>query len=219
MFEAYRGMYDQVKITGITAKIRGLNGSSALTMANTPTICTAWDRNGLEQSSAQSEPLLSYQTVSSYSSAVITNWSPGNAFRMTRHLYPSTLSEKSYYAACGSFDLADAIRNPASTYSNQNGVDFKPILLVGAYAGFATTAQQSIGLMIEFDITCSFRGLRRYSIASDTAANQISSMAGSYLNGQDGTAVTANLTTNWTRINNDGDVQSQEIPIKPEPEE
>lgn len=224
MFAAYRGMYDQVKITGITAKIRGLNGSTALTMANTPTICTAWDRNGLEQTSTQAEPLLSYNTVSSYSSAVITNWSPGNAFRVTRHLYPSTLSEKSYYAACGAFDVNDRTRNPAASYSNENGVDFKPILLIGAYSGFQTEAQQSIGLMIEFDINVTFRGLRRYSVVPETAAEQISGMAGTYLNGAgaipgtstQGQNQVAALTGNWTYVNNDGTVQSEEIPVKPE---
>nr|UCS96297.1 MAG: capsid protein [Cressdnaviricota sp.] len=222
MFQAYSGMYDQVKITGITARIRGLNGSSALTLANTPTICTAWDRNGLEAPTSGS-PLLSYQTVSSYSSSLITNWSPGNAFRVTRYIYPSTISEKSYYASCGalSSNVTAADRNPAASFTNISGQDFKPILLIGAYAGFAGSVQQSIGLMIEFDISVSFRGLRRYSISEDENDVQISSMAGNYLNGADGTVNAAYQSSNWTRVNNDGDIgttsaTNEEIPIKAE---
>ena len=215
MFDAYRGMFDQVKISGITARISGLNGSSAITMANTPTICTAWDRNGIE-AAINNPTYLSYQTVSSYSSAIISNWSPGNAFKITRRLYPSTLSEKSYYVSCGSLSVQEPSRNPAYSFVYQNGIDFKPLLLVGAYAGFATAAQQSIGLMIEFDVACVFRGLRRYSTASDNAASQISAMAGTFLDGQSGNVISASSTDNWTRVNNDGDVGNGEIPIKPE---
>lgn len=215
MFDAYRGMFDQVKISGITARISGLNGSSAITLANTPTICTAWDRNGIETGS-NTPTYLSYQTVSSYSSAIISNWSPGNAFKITRRLYPSTLSEKSYYASCGALSLNEPLRNPGASFVSQNGIDFKPLLLIGAYAGFATAAQQSIGLMIEFDVVCVFRGLRRYSTTSDNAAAQISSMAGSCLDGQSGTVIVPNDTDNWTRVNNDGDVNSEEVPVKPE---
>lgn len=207
MFESYRGMYDQVKIAGITARIRGLNGSSALTLNNTPTICTAWDRNGLEPSNAaETTAAISYQTVSSYSSAIITNWSPGNAFKVTRHLYPSTISEKSYYAACGALAGADTDRNPAADFLSHTGSNFKPILLIGAYAGFAATAQQSVGLMIEFDITCSFRGLRRYNTTADPDATQIADMAGVFLNGQLAEKQTAAITGQWTRVNNDGDI-------------
>lgn len=213
MFEAYRGMFDQVKISGITARISGLNGSSAITLANTPTICTAWDRNGLE-ANANSPTFLSYQTVSSYSSAIISNWSPGNAFKITRRLYPSTLSEKSYYASSAALSLNDPIRNPTIYYTNQNGVDFKPILLIGAYTGFATNAQQSIGLMIEFDVVCVFRGLRKFAVSADDAASQISTMAGSCLNGQTGNIIRANNTAHWTRVNNDGDIVEEEIPEK-----
>lgn len=209
MFDAYRGMYDQVKITSITARIRGLNGSSALTLNNTPSICTAWDRNGLEPSNAsESANAISYQTVTSYSSAIVSNWSPGNAFRINRHIYPSTISEKSFYVPCGAFTSEDPTRNPAYDFNTHLGTNFKPILLIGAYSGFQSTVQQAIGLMIEFDITCAFRGLRRYSVVADTAAQQIADMAGNFLDGADGTQYAATSSTNWTRVNNDGDINT-----------
>lgn len=229
MFSAYRGMYDQVKMSGVSARIRGLNGSSALTLSNTPTIVTAWDRNGLESlanpptvvSSGQ-QPFLSYQTVSSYSSAVVSNWSPGNAFRVNRYIYPSTISEKSYYCPTGALSVESLERNPAATFATQNGVDFKPILMIGAYAGFAGSVNQAIGLMIEFDITVSFRGLRRFSVTSDDAATQLASMAGTFLNGQSGELNTTNAQSAWTRVNNDGVIEgtgaptsSEEIPTSP----
>lgn len=227
IFSAYNGMYDQVKISGISAKIRGLNGSSAITLSNTPTICTAWDRNGLESASPNALPTIDYNTVSSYSSAVISNWSPGNAFRITRRLYPSTMAEKSYYASCGSLNFVSnsgssvaenqvLIRNPASSYVYITGQEFKPILLIGAYCGFTTTVEQSIGLMIEFDITTKFRGLRKFTTAVDDTTQQIANMAGTFLDGASGTVLSANLTGNWTRVNNDGVIQGTGAPTDPE---
>lgn len=221
MFTSYRGMYDQVKLMGVTARIRGLNGSSALTLSNTPTICTAWDRNGFdntedENSGVNSVPHLSYSTLTSYSSSIISNWSPGNAFKITRHIYPSTISEKSYYVSCGALTASTPLRNPAVSFLTQNGVNFKPLLLIGAYCGFAGTTQQSIGFMIEFDITCAFRGLRKWSITADPNADQILIMAGEYLNGQSGNIVEPIQNGNWVRTNNDGVIQDPgEVPTAP----
>lgn len=216
MFQAYRGMYDQVKLNGISARLRGLNGSTALTNANTPTICTAWDRNGLEPTNAaETQSVMSYQTATSYSSAIISNWSPGNAFRMIRRIYPSTIAEKSYYASTGCFTVDDVSRNPAIDPLYHVGTGFKPILLIGAYTGFTTNAQQSIGFMVEFDITCTFRGLRRYSLTADAAETQISAMAGKFTNGATGDLETASAATSWTAVNNDGFPQSSEAPTAP----
>lgn len=216
MFQSYRGMYDQVKLNGVSAKIRGLNGSTAITNANTPTICTAWDRNGLEPTNAaETQSVMSYQTATSYSSAIISNWSPGNAFRITRRLYPSTIAEKSFYASTGCFTVDDVSRNPAIDPLYHVGTGFKPILLIGAYAGFITTALQSIGFMVEFDITCTFRGLRRYSLTTDDAETQISAMAGKFTNGANGDLEIASASDAWKAINNDGSVQTTEIPTAP----
>lgn len=212
IFSAYAGMYDQTKIIGITAKIRGLNGSSALTLSNTPTICTAWDRNGLDSStttsSGDSTPLVTYSDISSYSSSIITNWSPGNAFKITRRLYPSTISEKSYYAATQALTSSSPTRNPAYNFLTSDGQNFKPILLIGAYTGFQTSVNQAVGFMIEFDITTVFRGLRRFSSTADTPTQQIAAMAGSYMNGQNGLKINNVEGQAWTRVNNDGNIQS-----------
>lgn len=209
MFTAYRDMYDQIKINGITARIRGLNGSTALSMANTPTICTAWDRNGLEPQTPDgaATPIVTYNDVTSYSSAIINNWSTGNAFRITRHIYPSTISEKSYYAACAALRSNEVNRNPGADFIQHTGVDFKPILLIGAYLGFQGATLQSIGFMIEFDITCTFRGLRRYSTVPDTSATQISFMAGSYIQGNTGQQATSSAVNNWKKQNNNANVE------------
>lgn len=217
IFSAYANMYDQIKINGVTARIRGLNGSSALTLANTPTIVTAWDRNGLDNTTASNQnaeapPIVTYNNVSAYSSAIITNWSPGNAFKITRHLYPSTMSEKSYYVQSSALTANATTRNPSSDYISRDGQSFKPILLVGAYCGFTTSVAQAIGFMIEFDITTTFRGLRKYQLTADNATDQIANMAGAYLNGANGASVANVGGTAWTRINNDGVIQGTGAP-------
>lgn len=212
IFSAYAGMYDQTKIAGITAKIRGLNGSSALTLSNTPTICTAWDRNGLDTSTiaqpSDNTPIVTYTDIASYSSSIITNWSPGNAFKITRRLYPSTISEKSYYAATQSLTSSSSSRSPARDFLTIDGQNFKPILLIGAYTGFQTPVDQAVGFMIEFDITTVFRGLRKFSTIADNATRQIAAMAGSYMNGQNGLKINNVEGQAWTRVNNDGNIQS-----------
>lgn len=205
-------MYDQIKLNGITAKIRGLNGSSAITLSNTPTIVTAWDRNGLDNTTSPAQnvsnpPIVTYNNVSAYSSAIISNWSPGNAFKITRHLYPSTMSEKSYYITSSSLTANATGRNPALDYVSRDGQNFKPILLIGAYCGFTTTVAQAIGFMIEFDITTTFRGLRKYQLTPDSTADQISLMSGVYLNGSNGAAISSVTGTAWTRVNNDGNIE------------
>lgn len=220
IFSAYSGMYDQVKITGITAKIRGLNGSSALTLSNTPTICTAWDRNGLDTAilpnTADTTPNLTYNDITAYSSSIVTNWSPGNAFRITRHLYPSTMAEKSYYITTQSLSLSQASRNPSFSITTQEGQNFKPLLLIGAYCGFTTSVDQAVGFMIEFDITVTFRGLRKTSSTADSPADQISNMAGSYVNGANGKDVNNVEGVAWTRVDNDGVIQGTGAPTSKE---
>lgn len=220
IFSAYSGMYDQVKITGITAKIRGLNGSSALTLSNTPTICTAWDRNGLDTAilpnTTDTTPNLTYNDITAYSSSIVTNWSPGNAFRITRHLYPSTMAEKSYYITTQSLSLSQAARNPSFSITTQEGQNFKPLLLIGAYCGFTTSVDQAVGFMIEFDITVTFRGLRKTSSTADSPADQISNMAGSYVNGANGKDVNNVEGVAWTRVDNDGVIQGTGAPTSKE---
>lgn len=210
MFVAYRGMYDQIKLTGVTARIKALNASSALTLSNTPSIVTAWDRNGIdigEPGADEASPLyFSYDVVSSYSSALLTNWSPGNSLKITRHLYPSTISEKSYYVPSVYLSVNDPVKNPSQTIASQTGQNFKPLLLLGAFTGFAAPADQSVGFMIEFDINVVFRGLRRYSVSQGQTTDQITQLAGVYYDGNTGQFQTASANENWARQNNNGDI-------------
>lgn len=225
IYNAYSAMYDQVKMTGITAKIRGLNGSSALTLSNNPTICTAWDRNGLDNTGANAfdsskAPLIVYNDLTAYSSSVLSNWSPGNAFKVTRHLYPSTLAEKSYYVSTGALKANSSNRDPSFDFLTRDGQPFKPILLIGAYCGFNTSVPQAIGFMIEFDISVVFRGLRRTSYSVHNANTQVLAMAGEYLNGANGEIINLVDSTAWTRVNNDGNIQlANGQPLNPIPTE
>lgn len=228
LFSSYGGMFDQVRITGIKAKITGLNAGTAITMANTPTICTAWDRNGLDLLPAGNNVApFTYNTVASSSSAIVQSWSPGNAFKITRRLYPSTMSEKSYYAPCTSLRTNDSDSSPAYTDTVHSGQSFKPVLLIGAFLGYQAAALQSLGFMVEFDISCTFRGLHKAIISSDPS-EQLAEMAGIYRVGITpgsgtttlyGEVVRSVSADNWKYVNNDGDVDEEEVPVAPVKEE
>lgn len=66
--------------------------------------------------------------------------------------------------------------------------------------------------MIEFDITVTFRGLRKFSTDADNPTQQISRMAGSYMNGADGDNYNNVTGRAWTRVNNDGVIQGTGAP-------
>ena len=81
-FENYMGMYDQYKINAIRASMEMTNISNELLSATKfPSVCTAWDRNGIKISTVNTRPdlgaghevykycLPSYKEVCSYSSA------------------------------------------------------------------------------------------------------------------------------------------------------
>ena len=122
-YQSYANMYDQVKINGITLKLSPTSWSFNTQGTNqfqAVTVCTAWDRTGLSSEQvkliANNVPIEGdnigvigldgnsdglYVKINdelpTYSSAVTKNLNPGSSFTIKRYLYPSTLSEKSYY--------------------------------------------------------------------------------------------------------------------------
>ena len=123
-YASYANMYDQVKINKCTVKITPYQFpiinqvlSQSLPYYNSYTIVTAWDRTGisLEQTRVRNinpdDPIIgtnnnsnglyvtiSGQDVSTYSSAITKNVNPNSNTTFSRTIYPSTISEKSFYA-------------------------------------------------------------------------------------------------------------------------
>lgn len=125
-YQSYASMYDQVKINRIRLKLTPTQWSfnTQDTKAfQAITIVTAWDRTGLsmEQIKLISEHVQDdgiigkegntdglYVTmnedISTYSSAMTKSLNPGSSFSTTRTIYPSSLSEKSYYVNTADLD-------------------------------------------------------------------------------------------------------------------
>lgn len=151
----YAPMYDQVKLVGVRAKINGAVQGTNVNAYLTPTVATAWDRNGLSQS-------LNVEQVYTYSSLITKAWSLGNSFVTTRSIYPSTMAEKSQYVATQSINNdATDVNNPCNPTQVQ-AIPFKPTLIVSiSLPTGGLTTPQSFVWNIEFDITVKFRGLRK----------------------------------------------------------
>jgi len=122
----------------------GLTGSTAASnnFYNSYTIVTAWDRSGLSDEqlewvnyskenqnliigdAADSDGLyvnLTGAEVATYSSAISKNVNPNSATSITRTIYPSTISEKSYYVSTA--DLKKWYEAYDSAYARYRGIE------------------------------------------------------------------------------------------------
>ena len=157
-YNAYSQMYDQVKIDYVRVKINGAVQGNNTNSFITPTVVSAWDRNGLlsTQLNAETGILLHPDDVRSYGSAISKPWSLGNSFVMTRKIAPSTMQEKSTYIASTSVITAP-LTNEA--------LPFNPTLLLDIMIPSGTTFVQTLQFSLEFDIVCTFRGIRKSTLA------------------------------------------------------
>lgn len=169
-FSNYSGMYDQMHLDGVKVRLLGAVQANNSNQYLTPTVVTAWDRNGLDANGAGNVPQPTYPEISTYSSCFSKSWSLGNAFVQNRSLYPSIMSEKSQYVSplslvdpspTNTSVLNSPERNPANG-ARSPSIPFKPQFLVGvttptALLGTTTTFQFNA----ELDIQVTFRGLRK----------------------------------------------------------
>lgn len=161
-FNNYAPMYDQMKIDKIRLKITGSQGGSAQTANISPTVVTAFDRNGIDAGQT-----VSVETVSTYSSSQIKSWSVGNAFVMYQTIYPSTIMEKGQYVPTDSLTSPEADDSPSNPCTNESfsALPFKPITFLGVSTGFNVTAANAFAFTIEYEYTVTFRGMRKPSVA------------------------------------------------------
>ena len=169
-FENYMGMYDQYKINAIRASMEMTNISNELLSATKfPSVCTAWDRNGIKISSVQTNPgvqpgnevyaycLPSYQEVCSYSSANEKTIYYGSRWGVIRQLDAASMMEKSIYLP--TTNTRDVLSH-GNMYASWN-----PMLLIAIKA--STTDPQldrasKISIHWQFDVT--LRGLRKVAV-------------------------------------------------------
>lgn len=167
-YSNYSGMYDQMHLDGVKAKITGVQQAQNSSSYLTPTIITAWDRNGFDVDSSGNVVQVPTATdVASYSSAVTKAWSLGNSFQTTRSIYPSIMAEKSQYVSplsllpiTSSSSANTPDRNPVSP-TRTTAIPFKPQLLIAVSTPSALTTNTTFTFSIELDIQVTFRGLRK----------------------------------------------------------
>ena len=110
MFMNYATMYDQYKLNAVRVGVEMTYiGNQLLNSATFPSICTAWDRNGVRPRTVIVNPdaeaqnqyrgfvLPVYDTVSSYSSANEKTIYYGARWGVVRQLDASSMMEKSVY--------------------------------------------------------------------------------------------------------------------------
>lgn len=161
-------MYDQMHLDGVKARITGVQQAQNTSSYLTPTVITAWDRNGFDvtsDGSATSPPTAT--DITSYSSAISKAWSLGNSFQINRSIYPSIMSEKSQYVSplsllpLSSTSTANTVeRNPVNP-TRTPSVPFKPQLLIAITTPSALTTNTTFTFNVELDIQVTFRGLRK----------------------------------------------------------
>lgn len=151
----YAPMYDQLKLTGVRVKINGSIQGTNVNAYLTPTVTTAWDRNGITNNQYAA-------VISTYSSAISKPWSLGNAFTQTRSVFAQTMSEKSQYLATTALSKpttdAESPRNPTPA----SAIPFKPQLLLQVALPIGSAlGGQTMSFNCELDMMVKFRGLRK----------------------------------------------------------
>lgn len=163
-FENYMGMYDQYKINAVRASMEMTSISNELLSATKfPSICTAWDRNGIKISTVDTDPegghayaycLPSYSEVCSYSSANEKTIYYGSRWGVIRQLDAASMMEKSVYLP--TTNTRDVLSH-GNMYSAWN-----PMLLIAIKSSTVDDAldrPSKISIHWQFDVT--LRGLRK----------------------------------------------------------
>lgn len=172
-YSNYSPMYDQMKIDKIRVKLTGSRLASATVEGAAgfcPAVILAFDRNGLNAEQI-GKGSLTADSVATYSSAQIKNWSIGNSFAMYQTVYPSTISEKGQWLSTASLldpEVADnkSPTNPCELSSDPT-VPFKPTTLLAVeMSGATVSSSQTYGFQIEFEYVVTFRGMRKPKIDS-----------------------------------------------------
>ena len=179
-FPNYQPMFDQVRFDKCRVKVTGSAADTGLTGFSSPTVCMAFDRNGLNATQVNSavpnsqhcNVLLNSSLVSTYSSSQIKQWSAGNSFVMYQTIMPSTILEKGQYIPTGSLVRVTeqnllSTSNPCNILTDPT-VPFKPVVLIAVTSPFVNVNDNmSFSFTVEFEFVVTFRGMRKPSLGSE----------------------------------------------------
>lgn len=179
-FQNYMGMYDQYKINAVRASMEMISiGNRLLNSAQFPSICSAWDRNGVKIDriavTVQGQQVYKYSVpdyscVASYSSANEKTIYYGSRWGVNRQLDAASMMEKSMYLPTS--NTRDVLSN-GNLYSAWN-----PMLLISVKAPgpLASTDNCVITIHWQFDVT--LRGLRKIPTTNMTLFKPYSGFIG-----------------------------------------
>ena len=173
MFFNYATMYDQFKMNAvrISVEMTYIN-NQLLNSATFPSICTAWDRNGIRPRTVKIGPdpapnpdnrpvgylLPIYGTVSSYSSANERTLYYGAKWSVVRQLDASSMMEKSIYV--GTVNTKDIL-----TTDNLYGA-WNPQFLLSIKSPTPTNANATCIFQIHYQFDVTMRGLRKIAYST-----------------------------------------------------
>lgn len=164
MFMNYATMYDQYKLNAVRVGMEMTYvGNQLLNSATFPSICTAWDRNGIKPKVVQvgndDTPgflLPVYDTVSSYSSANEKTLYYGSRWGVVRQLDASSMMEKSVYV--GTVNTKDILTND-NLYTCWN-----PVLLMAIKCPRPVSVDSTVIFQLHYQFDVTLRGLRKIVI-------------------------------------------------------
>lgn len=160
-YESYHDMFDSVHLGRVSITLTGHGQIILSSSSSSPTIVTAFDRNGIDPETGSPPP---YTVISTYESARIRQWSVGSTIQEDIYISPYSAAEADFWVPLGLLrpptgdnDVPD---NPCNVYSSVV-VPYKPTLLIGAIVPLVVAAPQTLqfSCQIRFDLT--FRGLRK----------------------------------------------------------
>lgn len=152
-YTAFSGMFDEFRINGIRIKLTPnfqVASPATFDSQGRPQIVYAWDRNGV--TSELTNPIMTFENIASYGSAVTRSMAPGTANHLVTNIYATDLIERAVYMA--------------TQQRQQNGNEpigpygFLPDFLLGVKLPVAAAAATTFAWDAEvwFDLT--FRGVR-----------------------------------------------------------
>lgn len=160
-YENYLGMFDSVHLGRVSITLTGHGQIILSSSSSSPTIVTAFDRNGIEPLAGSPPP---YTVISTYQSARIRQWAVGSTIQEDIYIEPHSAAETMFWVPLGLLrpptGADDVPDNPCNVFSSPM-VPYKPTLLVGAIVPLVVAAQQTLQFSCQIRFDLSFRGLRK----------------------------------------------------------
>lgn len=164
-YQNFRGMFDAVHFEHANIVLTGQGQVILSSASSSPTIVTAFDRNGIEPAGAVPPP---YEVIGAYENARIRQWSVGATLHTDLYIRAMSSEETDMWLplsllrpAVGASDTPD---NPCNAYSSTL-VPFKPTLLIGATVPLTVPAPQTLHFSCQITFGLVFKDPRKDFVA------------------------------------------------------